>query len=338
MSKVNRAGVSSLILPDEVSETLLRGAAEKSLIQSIAATRPMTANTLKLTEAEVTGANVFWIGEGNRKTTDAPAMTSLTWTMDAAEIAVIIPIDENVYNDANVDLFDLYQDSIETAIARKLDKAALFGQADWPNAWDSPTGPVDGSIREIAKTAGGIFAEDASPTDDELLELFTGTGLVAKDGALSYIEESGYEPSSILARSVFKARLRNMKDADGRYIFGNAVEAGVPNTLFGLPATFVPTLGDRMPAAKASIMFGDFSQVMLGTRQGIQYKVFDQGVITDGAGNVTYSLMENDMIALRVTARYGFKVLADDTADGGTVDGDSDMPFAIVGPENADTV
>jgi hypothetical protein len=58
-------------------------------------------------------------------------------------------------------------------------------------------------------------------------------------------------------------------------------------------------------------------------------------VITDGAGAVVYSLMENDMIALRVTARYGFKVLADETADGETLDGSSEYPFASVRPYTA---
>ena len=60
--------------------------------------------------------------------------------------------------------------------------------------------------------------------------------------------------------------------------------------------------------ANAHLIMGDWAQAVVGTRQGIHYKVFDQGVITDGAGNVVYSLMENDMVALRVTARFAFKV------------------------------
>ena len=80
---------------------------------------------------------------------------------------------------------------------------------------------------------------------------------------------------------------------------------------------------------------GDWTQAWVGTRQGIRYKVFDQGVITDGAGNVVYSLMENDMIALRVTARFGFKVVADETADGATLSSGDDFPFAVVRPAQA---
>ena len=68
---------------------------------------------------------------------------------------------------------------------------------------------------------------------------------------------------------------------------------------------------------------------------GITYKAFDQGVITDGAGNVIYSLMEQDMVAMRVVARYAFKVFCDDSADGDTLSSGNDYPFAVVRPYTA---
>src|SRR5690554_1939145 len=154
MAKVARGDVHSIILPDEVSETLLRGAAERSLVRSLARGRNMTTNRVKLTEAEVTGANVFWVGEGQRKQTDKPDIGQATWTLQAAELAVIIPVDENVFEDANVDLFDLYRPAIETAVARKLDGAALFG-VDTPSDWGATP-----SIMQQLTIAGHQFAED----------------------------------------------------------------------------------------------------------------------------------------------------------------------------------
>ncbi len=332
MAKVTRSDVATsstyntLLLPDEVSETILRGAAEASLIQRYARSRPMTANTVKLTEAEITGANVFWVGEGQRKQTDSPALTKLTWTMNAAELAVIIPIDENVQEDASVDLFELYKPNIETAIAQKLDAATLFG-TDFPTAWGTAQ-----SIMETLIVAGHQFQEDGSPTDAELLDLIAGTGATpgTPTGAMEAIEEDEYEATGFLARSGFKSRIRGLKDADNRYIFGDAVQAGVPATLFGVPVDFAKS--DVWVNADAHMIVGDWDQAILGTRQGVRYKVFDQGVITDGAGNVVYSLMENDMVALRVTARYGFKIIADDTADGETLASGELFPFASVSP------
>lgn len=332
MARVQRGDVSSILLPDEVSETLLRGAAEASLIQTYGRSRPMSAANVKLTEAEVSGANVFWVGEGARKQTDAPTMAQKTWTMSEAELAVIVPLDENVQDDATVDLFDLYKPAIETAIAQKLDSAAIFG-VDKPASW----GTLGTDIVPSLTTASHQFAEDASPTDAELLDLISGTGATpgTPDGALQALEEDGYEPTGFLSYIRFKSRLRNLKDADGRYIFGDAAGPGQYSSVFGVPNRFVSNAngsGIWVPA-EAHMILGDWNQAIVGTRQGIRYKVFDQGVITDGAGNVVYSLMESDMIALRVTARYGFKVIADDTADGGTLGAASEFPFAAVAPE-----
>lgn len=325
MARIQRGDVSSILLPDEVSETLLRGAAEASLIQTYGKSRPMSAANVKLTEAEVSGANVFWVGEGARKQTDAPTMSQLTWTMSEAELAVIVPLDENVQDDATVDLFDLYKPAIETAIAKKLDAAALFG-VDKPAAW----GTLGTDIMPGIVTSAGRFAEDADPTDAELLDLLSGTGATTADGALQHLEDNGYEPTGALSYIRFKSRLRNLKDLDGRYVYGDAAGPGQFSSVFGVPNRFVKN--DIWVPASAHIIMGDWDQAIIGTRQGIRYKIFDQGVITDGAGNVVYSLMESDMIALRVTARFGFKVIADDTADGGTLDSASDFPFAAVGP------
>ena len=333
MAKVARGDVAAIALPDEVSETILRGAADSSLIQSLGSSRPMQAQNVTLSEAEVTGANVFWVGEGQRKQTDAPPMAQLSWTMSAAELAVIIPLDENVQDDASVDLFELYKPAIESAIANKLDSAAIFG-VDAPLSWGAANTGVH--IVPDAIAAGHEFDEDGTPTDDELLDLMAGTGLTpgTPDGALQALEEDGYDPNWALAYIRFKSRIRNLKDADGRYIFGDASSAGQPASLFGVPLLFSSrTQGSNIwVPAEAHLIMGDFSQALVGTRAGIRYKLFDQGVITDGAGNVVYSLMENDMVALRVTARYGFKIFADATADGDTVGAGDEFPFAVVGP------
>lgn len=332
MARVQRGDVASIVLPDEASQEILRGTAEASVVQRYARNIPMLAQNKTLTEAEVNAANVFWVGEGARKSTDGPTMTQRTWTMSAGELAVIIPLDEDVQTDATIDLFELYKTPIQTAIANAIDNAALFGSTK-PLAW----GTLGTDIIPNAVTASHGFEEDASPTDAELLDLIAGTGAVpgTPDGAMQALEEDGYEATAAVAHTRFKSRLRNVKDADNRYIFGDAVSAGVPASLFGLPLSFVKNSAWPVPsgvAGDAHLVIGDWSQAYFGTRAGVKYKVFDQGVITDGSGNVVYSLMEQDMVALRVTARYGFKVIADDTADGQTLAAGEPFPFAVVQP------
>ena len=325
MAKVDRAGVAGILLPDEVSEELLRDSAERSIVQTYGRNIPMQAQNKKITEAEVDGASVFWVGEGARKSTDAPTMSQKTWTASAAELAVIIPLDENVADDASVDLFSLYKPAIETAIARKLDAAAIFG-VDKPTDW----GTLGTDIVANATTAGHSFELTLAATDDEHLDLIAGTGAATADGLLQALEDDGYEPNGAVAYVRYKSQLRGLKDADGRFVFGGPTEAGVPGTLFGIPLRFADSAIWPVTNGSPLMVMGDWSKAIVGTRAGIRYKVFDQGVITDGAGAVVYSLMENDMVALRVTARMAFKVIADDTADGETLADGEPFPFAVL--------
>lgn len=335
MAKIARGDIPSqqktqnLLLPEEVTEVILRGSARRSAIRSHANNITMTTNTRRLTEAEVTGANVFWVGEGQRKQTDSPTAQQKSWTLTAAEMAVIIPIDENVQDDAAVDLFELYQPAIETAISRKLDGAAIFG-VDVPTAWGSSPASIVGQ----AETVGHNVTSSA--TDATEIDNLMGTGADPADGLLQMLEEDGYDPDQALSYLRYRARLRNLKDGDGRPFLGDLARSTQIDAVMGIPLEFHQqeqsgTEGFWVPA-EANLLMGQFSQATVGTRQQIRYKVFDQGVITDGAGNVVYSLMESDMVALRVTARFAFKVFAPATADGDTLaDGDK-YPFAVLQP------
>ena len=53
---------------------------------------------------------------------------------------------------------------------------------------------------------------------------------------------------------------------------------------------------------------GDWTQLVYSIRKDISFKVFDQGVITDPTQSnaIVANLMQQDMIALRMTMRLGF--------------------------------
>jgi hypothetical protein len=73
---------------------------------------------------------------------------------------------------------------------------------------------------------------------------------------------------------------------------------------------------------------GDSSQGIIAIRQDLTFKVLDQAVITDENGSVILNLSQQDSVALRVVARYGFQVA--NTIRRENENEASRYPFAVV--------
>ena len=74
--------------------------------------------------------------------------------------------------------------------------------------------------------------------------------------------------------------------------------------LDGAPIYF-PTNG-AINAASSLLVSGQWDQLVYAIRQDITYKILDQAVIQDAAGNTIYNLAQQDMVALRAVMRLGF--------------------------------
>jgi hypothetical protein len=66
---------------------------------------------------------------------------------------------------------------------------------------------------------------------------------------------------------------------------------------------------------------------VVGVRQDLTYKVLDQVVITDDTGAIVYNLPQQDMLALRVGARFGFAIAKPVSRNASGAGG---FPFAVL--------
>src|SRR5690606_7674960 len=124
--------------------------------------------------------------------------------INAAELAVIVPIPENVLDDADYDIWGEVQPRIVEAFGVAFDQAVLYGTnkpADWPNA-----------ILAGATAAGHVVTMGAVAGNDLYDDILGEDGVVAK------VEEDGYLVTGHVAALTLRAKLRGLRDTTGQPI------------------------------------------------------------------------------------------------------------------------
>ena len=301
MADISRSEVSTLI-EEEYSHTLLESAAAGSTALSAFPTVNMGTKTVNL-PVLATLSEADWVAESATDSSGVKPTSEVTWankTLVAEEIAVIIPVHENVLDDATVDLLDEIATDAGRAIGKKLDQAVLFG-TDKPASWTSSDLFTAAAAHSFAVTSGNANENDLY-------------GAVNK--ASEALAVDGYNPEVLLAGLGLRYRLANIRDADGNRAFDG-------NNLVGYSTTFNRN-GAWVPAS-AEALIVDPSRVRIGVRQDITVKFLDQATV----GGI--NLAERDMVALRFKARYAY-VLGNGTTSLGT----GKTPVARVTPAAAD--
>lgn len=298
---ITRTDASALI-PEDVSREIIQNVPEQSSVLRLGRRLPnMTTAQRRMPVLSMLPFAYFVNGDTGLKQT-----TQLKWAnkyINAEELACIVPIPEAVLDDVAYPIWGQARPMIEEAIAAKFDGAVLHG-VDKPSNW-----PTD--IAAAAAAAGNsvdLSTEIAAGKD--VYDVILG-----EDGVVSKVEVDGFMPSGHIAAMMMRGKLRGVRakvyDGSstanlGNPIFTRSMQEGSRYMLDGEPILF-PKLGALDPTAV--LMFtGAFDELVYSIRQDITFKVLDQAVITDGAGNIVYNLAQQDMVALRVVIRLGWEV------------------------------
>jgi HK97 family phage major capsid protein len=242
----------------------------------------------------ITGASLDARDVGMKQT------TSLMWDnvyLNAEEIAVIVPISKNLLDDMDYDFWAQVKPKITEAFGVALDEAVFFGV-------NAPT-TFPPSIVAGANSAGNLIVAGTSTVDflDDV------------NNGMATVEADGFDITGFWARRQVKAKLRGLRDTTKGLLYypetAPNAEANV-GSLYGETIVFsnAGLSGFVTGAAGYSMIGGQWDQSMLAIREDISMEMFDTGVITDAGSppTIQFNLLQQDMVALRVTARFAWAI------------------------------
>lgn len=282
---ISRTDAGALI-PEDVSTRLLTGMVNQSAALTLFPRVPMSRAQQRMPVLAALPTAYFVNGDTGLKQTSEQAWANKY--LNVEELAVIIPIPENVLDDTEFDIWGSVQPNVEQAIGRALDAAIFFG-TNKPASW--PTDIVTAAVaagntynRGTNNAAAGGIAQDIS----EIMAL---------------VEADGYDVSGMIANRSYRGRLRGARNAQGDHNPEvTATEA------YGV--TIVYPMRGQWPTGSGSVevIVGDFSEGILGVRSDFNWKLLTEAVIQDGSGAIVYNLAQQDMVAMRVTFRVAWQI------------------------------
>lgn len=301
-SEITSANLTTAMQEPEVYMPIFQEAVNNSAFLQVARQLPpMSRNTRNVNVLNVLPV-AYWQTTG----TTLKQTTEQTWkgkTITAEEMAVIIPIAEDLLADTENTGYDLWAEirpRIGEAMGKLIDQAVFMG-TNLPSTWLTNTSGVSASILAAATTASMTVAQGTG------VDLYD--DILGEDGTVSLVEQQGFMVNQHVGAVSMRGKLRHVRDNR------TATGAGLPilvregqknYTLDGDPILF--PLNGSIAAASALLFSGDFSQFCYSIRQDITVKLITEGVITDGDGAIVINLPQQDMVALRFVFRLGAAV------------------------------
>jgi HK97 family phage major capsid protein len=287
---VSRTDAAALI-PEDVAADIIKRLPQASAALSLFRHVTMSRAQQRMPVMSALPVAYFVNGDTGLKQTSEPGWSNKY--LNVEEIACIVPVPEAVLDDAAFDIWGETQPFLAEAVGMALDAAVFFGTnkpASWPN-----------SIVADATTSGNVATEGTASA---------ALGGITGDISTTFgtIEADGYDVNGVVAARKFKGLLRNARSTTGEQLSGDGGIDATPGSVYGVPITY--PLRGLWPTGTgaAEMIVGDFTEGILGIRQDLTWKVLDQAVIQDNAGAIQYNLAQQDMVALRVVARFAWQV------------------------------
>lgn len=289
---INRTKTQALV-PEDVANDVWTKVTNESAVLSSFRRIPVGTNQLRIPVLSAL-PTAYWVtGDTGLKQT-----TEISWAnkfLNIEELAVIVPMPQNVLDDVQYDIWGEARPLVEEAVGRAIDSAVFFGTnapASFPQNINAAAAAAGNTVTEGSAAASGGWFNDF----DLLLDTF---------------EADGYDLTGVVAARSARGKMRRARNTQGdRIDAGSRVTADL-TSIDGEPIRY-PMRG-LFPAGGAAgtnirLFAGQWDQFAIGVRKDMTWELADQAVIQDNTGAIIYNLFQQDMVAMRVTMRVGWQV------------------------------
>lgn len=293
---------ANALIPEQISREIIEGATKSSVAMSIFRRLPNMSSGVTKMKVLDNLPLAYWQTQNASGADSRKKLTSMAWAnkyIYAEELAVIVPISQSTLDDAEYDIWAEVRPRLIEAFGKKFDQAVF-------NGLDKPAQFRDDLITSIKAVGNEIV----------------GTGDLYADinNAMSDVELSGFNPTTLVGGVDVKAKFRMLLDTTKQPIKGTEIDA--------LPRQYVDN--GAWDSGIAQFIVGDFTQAVYAIRQDITFDIFREGVVQDPAtGEIIYNLMQQDMACIRAVMRIGWEIPNPINA---LDDSSLRFPFALVTP------
>ena len=289
-------GGSDALVPEPLTTSIFEEAVTHSVALQLMRTVPLSAKTQRMPVLDLLPF-AYFVGTGND--TGLKQTTDMAWknvNLVVEEIATIVPIPENYLDDADVPLWDEVKPRMAEAAGALIDSAVLFNtNGVKPSTWGT-------DIYTAAVASGNNIKDgflDGSSTNSA--EDF-GQSVAALGDLMA---QTGYMIDGFAARPGLNWRLAGLRSAQGVPLYQDLQSSPTGKGLYGFPLGMV---NNGSWNAEAQLLAGDWTKAIIGLRSDMTFKLFTEGVISDGNGKVILNLMQQDAVAMRLTMRMAYAV------------------------------
>jgi HK97 family phage major capsid protein len=271
------------IVPEEMSQTLIRLREERGVFPNFANRVPMGADIIRVPRL-LSDVTAYWVGEGSEITASDPAIGAAE--LMARKIAALTKVSSELDEDAVIEVGDIITQSIAYALADKLDEAAFNG--DGTSTYGGVLGlknAIDSNATSTAESGNN------AATNLDLLDFEKAVGM--------YPQYPGASPRWFMHSAFYWASAARLMDAAGGNWNGSLSSGPSTQMFLGYPVTFVQVLPSTTTTL-ASTIYGYFGDLRLGATYGTR-----RSMRTEVS---TERYFENDLIGIKCTERVAIHI------------------------------